>query len=142
MPRLIWMGGVALACVVVGACTQSPLVISEPPPARPYTGGQTDYGAGKAFVTQPSIYSTPDRSFDGFRVAGIHSDLVVGYWDDLHAKLVKEGRGTTTLFELFRKRHRDLQVYQTGAADAVLREFRLWAEHRKLGMEFKSFWGS
>lgn len=113
----------------------------ERPPAKPYRRSETDYNEGRATVTQPAIFQTPDRSFDGFRVAGPDSDLAPGWWDSLMEKASRDGRGSLFVFDTFRARHKDLEVYQTDGAAAVLREFKKWAEQRGLGQDFQRYWG-
>ena len=131
------------ACaLLVSSCAQAPINVAAPSSPRDYVRGTTDYVAGNAKVVQPNIYSTPDRSFDGFRVAGPDSDLVLGYWDALLSKMSQEGRGVQGVFEVFRARHKDLEIYQTQASSAVLREFRRWADQRGYGSQFGKFWDS
>jgi hypothetical protein len=124
------VGLLALLCVL-HACSSAP---------KPYERGTTDYSAGKATVTQPDITQRPLRSFDGIRVAGPDTDLVTDYWDVLLTQSRAAGNGPQSVFQTFRSRHHDLEVYQTAAADPALREFRRWARHNGILQQFDEFW--
>lgn len=101
-----------------------------------YQRGSTEYKAGKLTVTQPNLSTTPRRSVEGIRVAGPDTDLVVGYWDTL----LSESNDALFVFEIFRSRYKDLEVYESGASEAALSEFRRWATNRGNGTAFERYW--
>ena len=94
------------------------------PGSSEYSRGNTTYVKGQAEVTQPNIFQTPDRSFEGFRVAGADTDLNISYWNLLLEKARQKRRAPLNVFDVFRAKHKDLEVYQSDAATAALREFR------------------
>lgn len=103
-----------------------------------YHRGSTTYVPGTADVRQPNIKHIPIRNFEGFRIAGPDSDVVPDFWDEM--LITKKKLGT---FELFELRYHDLVVYdaaKSGACDAVLNSFRIWAKRRNLEADFVTFW--
>ena len=102
-----------------------------------YKRGNTTYRSGTLTVEQPDIKTIPERSVRGIRVAGPDTDLVVSYWNTL---LSESNRDTSLVFEEFRARYKDLTVYNSGAADAALQEFKRWSRTKNFLEEFNSFW--
>ncbi len=105
-------------------------------PGRGYTRGSTEYAPGKAVVVQPNLTHSPDRNFEGLRVAGSDTDVVPAFWE---RELALSGQVRT--FELFKMRCQDLEVYQAGAREAALRSFREFCAARNILTPFDAFWG-
>ncbi len=100
-----------------------------------YARGTTDYHPGQAVVEQPPIVHRPRRSYEGLRVAGSDTDLVVEYWEQQLVLL-----GEVGVFQLFRARYNDLRVYEAAAAEPALFEFRVWCRTHRLEQPFNQFW--
>lgn len=126
-----------LVLALLASCSSKPIEQTQnsPSSSTTYQRGTTNYTAGQASVTDQNVNKVNPRNYDGLRVAGPDTDLVVSYWDS-----ILRVSGARIVFSTFRSRYKDLIVLRSGAEDAALREFRIWARSKGLEDEFNAYW--